>query len=84
MDMKNYLRGLPKSGQKEFATRCGYSLGHIRNVAYGIKPCTSSLAIAAERHSGGIVTRKEVFSDWADHWPELAKTSRPAFITSKA
>lgn len=50
-----------------FATRCGISSGHFRNVVYGSRTCAESLAIAIERESGGKVRCESLCpdTDWA-------------------
>lgn len=46
-----------------FAARCGTSIGHLTNVAYGYRSCAESLAIAIERETGGAVTVEELRPD---------------------
>jgi len=73
MDLKTYLKSLPADADREaFALRCGTTLGHMRNVMYGYKPCATDLAVSIERESARAVTRQELRDDWARHWPELA------------
>jgi hypothetical protein len=73
MDLKTYLKSLPDEAAREaFAGRCQTSIGHLRNVMYGIKSCATDLAVHIERESGKAVTRQELRDDWANHWPELA------------
>lgn len=54
MDLKTYWLALPVSERAAFATSCGTSLSHLKNVAYG-KLCGEALAIAIDRESGGVV-----------------------------
>lgn len=67
MMLKPYLFGMPMDHRIAFARRCGTSYGHLRNVAYGQKPCAAELAIRVELESGGAVCcealRPDV--DWA-------------------
>ncbi|WP_238455834.1 transcriptional regulator [Azohydromonas lata] len=56
-----------------FAKRCETSLGHLKNVMYGYKPCSPELAVLVEKESGGRVTRPELRSDWHRFWPELVE-----------
>lgn len=68
----HYLRSLPYGGRREFAARCGTTVGRLNNVAYGA-PCGPRLAAAIERESAGKVTRRDMRPhDWAEIWPELA------------
>ena len=56
MVLLDYLKTLPvPGGRGEFAERCGTSLGHLNNVAYGYKPCGEALAVCIERESSGAV-----------------------------
>lgn len=72
MDLKTYLKSLPDEAAREaFAVRCKTTLGHMRNVMYGYKPCATDLAVLIERESGTAVRRPELRDDWAAHWPEL-------------
>lgn len=72
MDLKTYVKSLPsEEARVAFATRCSTTLGHLKNVMYGYKPCATDLAVRIERESEGAVTRPELRADWADHWPEL-------------
>ena len=73
MDLRTYLRSLDDPGRENFAERCKTSVGHLRNVGYGIKTCATNLAVAIERESGFLVRRQELRADWADHWPELSE-----------
>lgn len=73
MDLRKYVNSLPgEEARKDFARRCGTSIGHIRNVMYGLKPCSAELAAAIEIESSAAVTRKELLPDrWHRIWPEL-------------
>ncbi len=67
MDLKTYLAELTPDARKAFADACGTSVGHLRNIGYGIKSCAEGLAIQIERNTGGKVVcetlRPDV--DWA-------------------
>jgi DNA-binding transcriptional regulator YdaS (Cro superfamily) len=67
MDLKTYLKSLPPKGRADFATRAGSTIGHLRNIAYGCKPCAPELAIAIERESGAVVRCEDLRDDvdWA-------------------
>lgn len=76
MELKQYLSRLASGDRAKFAEQCGTSIGHLRNVAYGIRPASTELAVSIERESGGSVTRIEMFPDtFAAKWPELAKAA---------
>ena len=74
MDMKAYLAHLGDDvARRHFAARCQTTVGHLRNIAGGTRPCNTEIAVAAERESGGKVTRVELCPDtWRKRWPELA------------
>lgn len=67
MDLKTYLGGLAPDQREEMAARCGTSVGHLKNIAYGYKPCGEALAIAIDRESGGQVRCEDLRPDvdWA-------------------
>jgi DNA-binding transcriptional regulator YdaS (Cro superfamily) len=76
MDLKTFLKSLPDEEAREaFGRQCGSTLGHLRNVSYGQRPCAPELAVAIERESTRQVTRQELCPDnWRRVWPELAET----------
>lgn len=76
MSLRTYITGLDQQEREDFAKRCETSLGHLRNVMYGVKTCATDLAVSIERESRRAVTRQQLREDWARHWPELA-TKRP-------
>lgn len=72
MKVIDYLKTMDRPDRDAFAQRCGTSLGHLNNVAYGYKPCGPELAVSIEQESGGAVTRQELRpDDWPRIWPEL-------------
>jgi len=76
MSLKHYLSGMDAQARERFASDCKTTLGHLRNVMYGYRPCSAELASAIERVSHGAVTRKAMRPcDWSDVWPELAKVA---------
>lgn len=74
MDLKAFLKSLPDEPAREaFAAKCDTSVGHLRNIGYGQRPCAPALAVAIERESDKVVTRRDLCpDDWAKVWPELA------------
>lgn len=78
MDLKTFVKSLPQSERQHFATEAGTTLGHLKNVMYGYQPASPAMAVAIERLTDGQVTRQDLRSDWADIWPELVPSKRPA------
>lgn len=75
MTLKQHLSTLTPDGREQFATDCHTTLGHLRNVMYGYRPCSAELAAAIERVSHGAVKRPSMRpDDWQDIWPELAQS----------
>ena len=73
MKLIAYLKQLPEDGREQFARDCETSVGHLRNVAYGYRPCAAELAVMIELRSQRQVTRQDVCPDnWQRIWPELA------------
>lgn len=67
MELKTFLFSRVMPERIAFAERCDTSYAHLRNVAYGQKPCGESLAINIERESGGTVRCEDLRPDvdWA-------------------
>lgn len=73
MELIDYLKTFDADALDAFAKRCQTSAGHLKNVAYGYKPCGIALAVSLEAESGGVVSRKRLRpNDWKRYWPELA------------
>lgn len=81
MDIKTYLSSLDSESRDALAKELDTSLGHLRNVSYGYRPCAPEMATALERRSHGLVTRAECRPDdyWLI-WPDLPHptTAEPA------
>lgn len=73
MDLRTFLTSIDGVAQIRFAKSCKTSIGYLRNVATGYRPCSAKLAVLIERYSLGAVTRKELRPDWIDVWPELSQ-----------
>jgi DNA-binding transcriptional regulator YdaS (Cro superfamily) len=73
MSLKTFIRELPDDDmRRDFAARCGTTIGHLRNVMYGQRQCSAELAVAIERESLRRVTRPELCPEtWRHIWPEL-------------
>lgn len=84
MDLRKFLSGMPADQREAFALNCRTTLGHLRNVMYGYRPCGVDTAVLIERHSQGAVTRQELRQDWADLWPELEKQESKQPLPSAA
>lgn len=56
MKLIAYLKQLPEDGREQFARDCETSVGHLRNVAYGYRPCAAELAVLIEVRSQRKVT----------------------------
>lgn len=67
MGLNEYFKSLDATSRREFAHRCGTSLGYLQLVVYGHRRAGESLAIAIDRESGGTVTVEELRPDvdWA-------------------
>jgi DNA-binding transcriptional regulator YdaS (Cro superfamily) len=77
MELSEYIRSLPGLPEREaFADAVGSSIGHLRNVGYGYRPCDPALALAIERFTRCQVTRAELRPDdyWLI-WPDLPAPS---------
>ena len=78
MDFRTYWLGMPKSDREAFAARVESTVGHLNNVAYGVRPCAPDLSVRIQRASSETVTRRDLRrSDWGDIWPELIDAEHP-------
>lgn len=72
MDLKTHISNMTVEDRDLFAEKCGTSRGHLQNVAYGYRTCAPALAVAIEKASDRVVTRKSLCpNDWHRIWPEL-------------
>lgn len=75
MNLKQHLSVMSQADRERFALDCGTTLGHLRNVMYGYRPCSPELASAIELTSRGAVTRITLCpGNWHRIWPELAQS----------
>jgi DNA-binding transcriptional regulator YdaS (Cro superfamily) len=63
MDLKTYLASLSSEQREAFATACGSTPGHLKNISYEYRTCAEKLAIAIERESKGAVRCEELRGD---------------------
>lgn len=67
MDFKTFFLDIPRPERPAFAEKCGVSVGQLHNIAYGLRPCATDLAIEIEKASEGKVKCEEMCPevDWA-------------------
>ena len=69
MRLHDYITSLAIEERDPFAKRCGTSLGFLKLLAYGRKPCSPELAVAIDRETSGAVSFEELCPppkmDWA-------------------
>jgi len=69
MRLHDYITSLAIEDREPFAKRCGTSLGFLKLIAYGRKPCSPELAVAIDRETLGAVSFEELCPppkmDWA-------------------
>ncbi|MFP1897205.1 transcriptional regulator [Lonsdalea quercina] len=71
-ELKNYLNSLSVGEQRDFAARCGTSIGYLRKALSKNHELGAALSVLIERESNGIVTRKHLHpNDWVNIWPEI-------------
>lgn len=74
MKLIDYLKPLSAPQRQALASACETTLGHLKNVGYGYRPCAAELAVRIEQRTAGAVTRQDLRpDDWRDIWPELAE-----------
>jgi DNA-binding transcriptional regulator YdaS (Cro superfamily) len=63
--LREYLHAIPVTERQEFANRCGTTIGHLNQVAYG-KYCNIEVAVAVHRETSGTVSMQDMYPslDW--------------------
>ncbi|KHO34830.1 antirepressor protein Cro [Enterobacter sp. FB] len=70
--LRTYLNSLSLEEQREFASRCGTSIGYLRKALSKNHELGAALCVLIEKFSNGTVTRKDLHpGDWVSIWPEL-------------
>ena len=78
MDLKQFLNTKTMDEREKLAIECGTTWGHLRNVMYGLRPCSPELAAALELNTRSAITRQDLRpDDWPRIWPELVKGKTP-------
>jgi DNA-binding transcriptional regulator YdaS (Cro superfamily) len=67
MEFKTFFLAIPRPDRPAFAKKCGVSVGQLHNIAYGLRPCATDLAIEIEKASEGAVKVEKLCPevDWA-------------------
>lgn len=88
-ELKAFLRDLADDASRDaFAQAGGTSVGHLRNVAYGLRKAAPELCVEIERHSDGRITCESLRPDmpWTRTpdklWP--GKRGRPVLDFARA
>lgn len=77
MLFKDFFFSLPQDKREKLAGQCDVSVGHLQNVAYGLRKASPEICVVVERQSKRAVTREEMRpSDFLRIWPELARQKR--------
>jgi len=87
MDLTPFLKNLSDQSDEvlaAFAERCETSIGHLRNIGYGYRPCAPALAVRIELESGHEIRRWDLRpNDWHLIWPELKDADGAPEVTDK-
>ena len=74
MQLKTYIE-TQRGRATDLAKELGIPLSYLSQMASGERGITSARASAIEKHTDGLVTRKDTHPDtWRDIWPELTAT----------
>ncbi len=82
MTLLEFLKQRSVDDRRDFAERCGTSLGHLMNVAYGVKPCGEGLAVEVDRESKGDVTCESLCPD-VDWAYVRGSSKKPSRVTTR-
>lgn len=76
MDLKTYIQKNRGAG-KAIAKALKVAPAFISHMANGHRSVSSINAVAIEKATKGVVSRKDLRpTDWALHWPELIRKSK--------
>jgi DNA-binding transcriptional regulator YdaS (Cro superfamily) len=65
-----------KTASDEVVERTGTTRGYLKQIAYGNKQASASVASSLERETLGLLTRQSLRpNDWTVIWPELASAA---------
>jgi DNA-binding transcriptional regulator YdaS (Cro superfamily) len=65
-----------KTASEEAVNRTGTTRGYLKQIAYGNKQASASVASSLEKESRGFLTRQTLRpNDWTVIWPELASAA---------
>lgn len=70
-ELKHFLNSLSLKEQRDFAERCGTTLGYLRKSISKKSILGAEICVAIEHESKGEVTRKHLVPHWEFRWPEL-------------
>lgn len=79
--LRTYLKSLEPPAQKDYAERCGTTIGYLRKVLSTGQDIGESIAIALERESDGAVRCEELRPDV--DWAYLRGTKASAKSSTK-
>jgi DNA-binding transcriptional regulator YdaS (Cro superfamily) len=74
MNLRAYLNSIPIAEQREFAARCGTTLGYMRKAITKRQRFDARLCVSVDRESKGLVPVEETRPDV--DWAYLRGTSR--------
>lgn len=72
MDLKTYITTSERGTAAKLATALGISPSYLSQLASGQSPISPERCVLIERHTGGLVTRRDLCPDnYLAIWPEL-------------
>lgn len=73
MNLKQYILKSDRGTAAALAEKLVISPSYLSQLASGKAPISTERAVEIETHTGGVVTREEMFPDsYLAKWPELA------------
>lgn len=71
MTLSEYIKA-KRGNASALAKTLDISLSSLSQIAHNSEGTSPARCVAIEQATGGAVTRKDLRSDWAEIWPELA------------
>lgn len=77
MNLKDYLKKSGKT-QAAMAASIGANQGFFNQWVHGLRPIPARYAVAIEKETDGVVSRRDLRQDWAAIWPDLTPITEAA------
>jgi DNA-binding transcriptional regulator YdaS (Cro superfamily) len=71
MDLKTYISTSERGTATKLASLLDVSPSFLSQMASGSSPISPERCVLIEKHTGGMVSRRDLYPNWKAIWPEL-------------